>query len=259
MERVLLISVNELHESPYQGRLINVGSSENEKNELDSLKRSIKANGLMNPVIARAIETGYELVDGHRRVEAYKQLGIDKIACFVKNYTDSEAQVMSVVGNLQREDLSNIEKAIAFKKVLDHGIFKDKRDLSKAIGKDETYVGDLLNTVNMDQRIIDDLLKNKTTNDVRLLRTIRTVDKVDETQKSDKQWQLYQRFLAEGLSRFDVQNLVKNLKDKPEKLYSVNLSAQKIHISFHEKLPKNKRDLITKLLEEKMDEIMNSL
>ncbi len=115
--------------------------------------------------------------------------------------TDREAMILSVVGNLQREDLSPIEKAMAFRKLLDSGVFVDKKELSKSLGKDETYVGDVLNTLNMDQRIIDDILQNRTTDDVRLLRAIRQAGKTDKLQKSDEQMALYQEFKDKGLSR----------------------------------------------------------
>lgn len=255
METIQQISINDIIESVYQGRLIYL--SEKESNTtLESLKRSISESGLMQPVILRQSDGAYELVDGHRRIEACRQLGWEKISAIVKNYSEKDAQVMSVVANLQRDDLSNIEKALAFKKVLDKGVFKNKRDLSKAIGKDETYVGDLLNSVNMDQRIIDDLLQNKSTNDVRLLRSIRRVEKVNQDQISEKQWALYQRFLNEGLSRFEIQKLSKTTKEKPEKTYSVIRTAHKIHIELHDKLPVAKRDMIQKMIEEKMEEIM---
>ncbi|MCF8359997.1 MAG: ParB/RepB/Spo0J family partition protein [Prolixibacteraceae bacterium] len=259
MEHILAINVKDLHESPFQGRLMLKGDEGIRNKELENLKRSISETGLISPVIVRAKNEGYEVIDGHRRVEAYRQLGRKTIECIVKEYNDREAQAMSVAANLQREDLSNIEKALAFKKVLEQGIFKDKRELSKAIGKDETYVGDLLNTVNMDQRIIDDLLKNNTTNDVRLLRIIRKVEKVDENQVSEKQWLIYQQFKKEGLSRMEVQALVKAEKGQPEKPYTVILSANKFHIELNEKLPKKKRDKIREFLEEKMEEILNSL
>ena len=256
MKNVLHINLNSIKESPYQGRLINPADTSDEKSLLAGLKNSIQSSGLMQPVVLRAVDGGYELIDGHRRVEACRQLGWETIEAIVNEYSDKEAQVMSVVANLQRTDLKNIEKAIAFKKVLDQGIFKDKRELSKAIGKDETFVGDMINAANMDQRIIDDLLKNKTTNDVRLLRSIRRVEKVDENQVSEKQWELYQRFINENLSRFEIQKLSKTTKEGPEKSYSVTRTAHKIHIELHNKLPKDKREMIQKMLEEKMEEIM---
>ncbi len=92
-------------------------------------------------------------------------------------------------------------------------MFEDKRELSKAIGKDETFVGDLLNTLNMDKRIVDDLLKNKTTNDVRMLRAIRRVEPVNQVGYSEKQWEIYQRFLNENLSREEVLSLTRTATD----------------------------------------------
>ncbi len=114
----------------------------------------------MQPITVRQVGKEYEIIDGHRRAEAFRRFGKEEIPAIISNVSDREAQVMAVVTNLQREDLSNIEKAIAFQKILASGLFKDKREFSKSIGKDETYVGNLVNTVNMNQRIIDDLIQN---------------------------------------------------------------------------------------------------
>lgn len=256
MNNIKLISLSELKESPYQGRLIDTQERKEGATLLTSLISSIEQNGLMNPVVVRETDNGYEIIDGHRRVEAYRQMGREKIECRIKNYSDKEAQVMSVVGNLQRQELSSIEKAIAFKKVLNRGIFKNKQELSTAIGMDQTYVGDMINAVNMDQRIIDDLLTNKTTSDMRLLRAIRLVEKTDENQYSEKQWQLYQQFKNEGLTREEVQVKAKVSRQKPGKNYTVVQTPRRIHINLSEKLPRAKREMIQKMLEEKMEEIM---
>jgi ParB family transcriptional regulator, chromosome partitioning protein len=252
------IDLDQLHESAYQGRLL-PETTEEKLHRLESLMKSIELNGLMQPITVRKLDDGYEIIDGHRRVEATRELNKSQISAIVKNVTEREAQVLSIIGNLQRENLTNIEKAIAFKKILDSKIFKDKREFSKAIGMDETFVGDLINTVNMDSRIIDDLVTNKTTNDVRLLRAIRRVEDVDEEQYSEKQWAIYQAFKAKGLSRADVIELVRMSKEPPKKSYTVVKSAHKIHIEFHKKFTAPQRNLIRNMLDEKLAEIIKQV
>ena len=223
------------------------------------LAQNIKENGLLNPVIVRGVNDGYELIDGHRRLAAHKLNGEKKIEAVVKEADDRAAQVLSVVSNLQREDLNPIERAIAFSKILDAGIFKDRKELSQAIGKDQTYVGDLLNTLNMDKRIIEDLLKNKTTNDVRLLRAIRRSDKTDSDGLSDVQWSLYERFKKEGLTRAEVLQLSRNQKYEGEEAQlSLKFLPRRIEVDLPKKYDKKQRDIIANLLKQKIEEVLKS-
>jgi len=101
--------------------------------------------------------------------------------------------------------------------MIESGTFPDKKKLSASLGKDETYVGDVLNTLNMDKRIVDDLSKNNTIKDVRLLRAIRQIDDVDENQESQMQWDLYQNVVKNNLSRQQAANYLKELFQKKEK------------------------------------------
>jgi len=244
--------------SPYQGRLIPEHGEGNHKT-MKMLVESISRDGLMQPITVRPMGDKYEIIDGHRRVEAFRKLGNEKIPVMIKECSDKEAQVLSIIGNLQREELSNIERALAFVKILKTNIFKDKREFSKAIGRDETYVGDLLKTVNLDHRIISDLVKNKTTNDVKTHRAIRRVEPVNEHQKSEKQWKLYTEFREKGLSRAEVISLSKSEKDKPLSKFTVNLCAENIHIKFNEKLPRQQREMIRRKVEMEIERLMKEV
>jgi len=257
-EIITKIKLDKLNESPYQGRMIFI-DKENKKSEernIEILAQNIKENGLLNPVIVRKANGAYQLIDGHRRAEAVKILGYKTIDSIVKEMSEREAQVMTVVGNLQRKDLFNIEKAIAFRKILETGIFKDKRELSKAIGKDETYVGDLLSTLKLDQRIIDDLLKNKSTNDVRLLRAIRRIEETNEEGYSKKQWELYRQFLFEGLTRQDVFNITRERNADKEKLFSVVFKPRRIEISLNRKYNLEERKELLIALNNKLTDVL---
>ena len=256
-EVISKIKLTEIGESPYQGRMIFIeeGNEVSEEENIEMLAENIRENGLLNPVIVRKTEDQYQLIDGHRRMEAARLLGYNTIDGIVKDMTEREAQVMTVVGNLQRRDLFNIEKALAFRKILEAGIFSDKRELSKAIGKDETYVGDLLNTLKLDKRIIDDLLKNKSTNDVRLLRAIRRIEETNDTGYSKKQWELYRQFLYEGLTRQDVLNISRERDSEKEKAFTMIFKPRRIEISLNKIYPVKKRKELIAILDKKLTEI----
>lgn len=219
-ELLKIIKLQDIAESPWQGRLFDTetrGRFNPDATRVKQLADSIEKNGLMQPITVREVDGKYELVDGHRRVEAYKLLGLGNIKALVKPYSDREAQLFSIIGNLQRSNLNPIEQAVAFRKVLGSGLFKDKKELSAALGKDETYVGDVLNTLNMDDRIVNDLARTGAVQDVRLLRMIRRVEPADKNQTSYKQWALYQQVVKEKLNRKQLAELIRQNKAREKK------------------------------------------
>ncbi|TRZ53827.1 ParB/RepB/Spo0J family partition protein [bacterium] len=173
MNSIISVKLDQLAESPYQGRLISKPTKRGKTDDssLKNLMESIQSCGLMVPIQVRKLGSFYQIVDGHRRVEAFERLGIKEIDAIIKDCDDNKAQIYSVVVNLMRKNLSIIEKALAFKKILQAEDLT-QHELAHAIGKDDTFISDILNTLEMDQRIIDDLVPNKTTADVRLLRAI---------------------------------------------------------------------------------------
>ncbi|MDD2345403.1 MAG: ParB/RepB/Spo0J family partition protein [Bacteroidales bacterium] len=247
---IQLIPLDLIVESPWQGRLVSLFDLENSSGnitwQIDELKNSIEKSGLLHPVVLRKEAGRFQLIDGHRRVAAYKMLGKKNIEAIVKECTDKEAQSFSIIGNLQNRKLSPVEYAIAFKKILDNGLFKDQRELSKAIAKSDTYVADIIGVMKLDKRIIDDLITHQTINDIRMLRAIRRAGKVDENGKCNAQYTLYKRIIDEGLSRQTVLNLVTqkefiqtikvDYKLKPNaielRIPRNNLSPEKAHLFY---------------------------
>jgi ParB/RepB/Spo0J family partition protein len=231
------------------------------KSELDELADSIKETGLIQPITVRPLGEGYEIIDGHRRVGAMKKLGRGQIMATIKDVLEREAQIMHVIGNLQRKNLKPIEQALTCQKMLDTRIFKDKRELSKAIAKDETFVGDLLATLQMDSRIIEDLAKNNLIKDLRILRLIRLSSPVDKNGVSEAQWELYRKVLFSKMGRKELSVLLKKADKTPAlKTWNMKTSGKKVTISLETgKMDQPTRDRFMKLISEKMKEISDSL
>ncbi|PIX34362.1 MAG: hypothetical protein COZ59_07965, partial [Bacteroidetes bacterium CG_4_8_14_3_um_filter_31_14] len=156
-KNVQLILVDAIIDSPYQARFLSVTDLETKESDKETLElaASIEANGLLQPVTVRKAGEKFELIDGHRRVLAQKILKKQFIDAIVTDMNDKQAQLMGITANLQRKNLNLIELALAYKKMLDTDTFPDKKQLSASLGKDETYVGDVLNTLNMDKRIVE--------------------------------------------------------------------------------------------------------
>ena len=88
--------------------------------ENEELKESVKENGLLQPIIVRSFSAGtYEIISGHRRVEACKELGIQTVPAIVRDMSKDEAVIAMVDSNLQREHLLPSEKAFAYKMKLE--------------------------------------------------------------------------------------------------------------------------------------------
>lgn len=230
-KKIVTIKVDEIVDSPWQGRQVSVNSKE-ENAEMESLIESVNKYGQLHPVIVRKVDNNYELVDGHRRTLAAKILGVDEIEAIIIETDDKNTQLATIISNLERKNLHPIEKAIAYKKILDDGLFSSNAELAHAIGKTTAYVGEILNNLKLDNRIIDDLVKNRTISDSRMLRAIRKIGSVDSTGKSDKQWELYNRAARYNLSRDQLMQEVKSVKNKEKRVPAVLKKEYGNNISF---------------------------
>jgi ParB family chromosome partitioning protein len=86
--------------------------------ELESLAQSIGEQGIIQPLVVRRIEDGYELVAGERRLRACRMVGLERLPCIVKNITDAQLLEMSLVENIQRENLNPMEEAEAYHRMM---------------------------------------------------------------------------------------------------------------------------------------------
>ena len=119
---------------------------------LDELADSIKHVGLLEPIIVRPIDSDtYEVVVGERRYRAAQQAGLDKIPAIVTEYTDPEVMEINLIENIQREDLSAVEKGKICKELLDKfpKQYESKADLASKVGVSESSVADWLYTASM--------------------------------------------------------------------------------------------------------------
>ncbi len=112
--KLLLLSVEEIHPSPYQAR------SNFDQGEIDGLALSIQQNGLLQPISVRrdADFGGYELLAGERRLRACKQLAMRKIPAILCEYQDEQSASLSLLENLQRQDLNPFEQARGIKALI---------------------------------------------------------------------------------------------------------------------------------------------
>jgi ParB family chromosome partitioning protein len=154
-QEIELLDLSALRANPFQPR------REFDEEEIKSLAESIKAQGLLQPILVRQKENStYEIISGERRFRALKLLGKDQIPCMVKTgLSDREIMEMAIVENIQREDLNEIEKAEAYQKLLQEYDYTHDQ-LARQVGKSRTAVTNTLRLLGLPQEILQMVRKN---------------------------------------------------------------------------------------------------
>jgi len=147
-EKIVMIDIRKIRPNPVQPR-----KSFN-RESLDELANSIKEHGVIQPVILKPGSNGYILVAGERRVRAAKIAELTKVPAIIRDYNSIYLAELAIMENLQREDLSSIEEALAFKNAID--ILKlTHEELGTKIGKSRSYVTNVIGLLNLPASVID--------------------------------------------------------------------------------------------------------
>lgn len=137
-------------------------------NNIDDLAESIKQYGLLQPIIARPMETGYEVVAGNRRLAAAKLLKVRKISCHVIELSDKEAFEVGLIENLQHKTMNPIEESIAFKKYVQSYGWGGVSDLARQIGKSQEFVTKRIQLLLLPKEIQEEIIRQRITPSVAL-------------------------------------------------------------------------------------------
>jgi ParB family transcriptional regulator, chromosome partitioning protein len=125
--------------------------------KIEELSRTIHTHGIIQPIVVRQFEGNYEIIAGERRWRAMKKLGWDEAPAIIKNYSDTETASVALIENLQREELSPIEEAIAYGKLLElHNLTQEA--LAQRLGKGQSTVANKLRLLKLPQQIQESLL-----------------------------------------------------------------------------------------------------
>ena len=144
----VLLEIGDIKINPQQPRKIF------KEKELDELSRSIKENGIIQPLIVCKTDDGFELIAGERRLRAAKKADIEKVPVIIKRVTDRERMVMAIIENVQRSDLNCVEEALAYYQLMDD-FQLTQEELAKQIGKDRSSIANFLRILKLPRTVIE--------------------------------------------------------------------------------------------------------
>lgn len=174
--------------------------------ELNELVQSIKANGILQPIVVRRKGSKFEIIAGGRRFEAVKMLGWDKIPAVIKeNISDKESFVLAIVENLQRQNLNPLEEAYSFKRLTDD-FSLSLQDIADSLGKDKSTISNAMRLLKLPHEIREALRTGIISKGQ--ARTILSLDVEHE------QLALFHRILNEELTVRSVEEEVRKHKGK---------------------------------------------
>lgn len=221
------IKLSEIHPNPYQPRLVF------DQEKIEELAQSIREHGVFTPILVRKAVSGYQLIAGERRFRAAKLANLETIPAITLEFDDQQMMEISLIENIQREDLSVIEEAKAYQ-ILIEKLGLTQEELSKKVGKSRPHITNFLRLLSLPESVQNLLLNQSLTmGQVRPLINHENQTKVEE---------LAQLIVHKKLSARDVEKLMKPKKDKPHKVetdyrYVESLLRSKyqtkIHVSDH--------------------------
>ena len=214
MEEFKIVQIKDIQKNPYQPR------KEFSEEKIQELAQSIKENGLIQPIIVRKSPVlGYEILAGERRYRASIAAGLSEVPVIVKQLSDQDMMLHSIIENLQRENLNPIEEAKAYQSLIDKGF--THTEIAEKMGKSRPYITNLVRLLGLPKHIMTEVESGRLSQaHARLLIQL----------SSDKQDKLLNRIQTENLSVRQVEQILQKTKksSKKEKDHFVKEEEQKL-------------------------------
>lgn len=180
-----------------------------DEEKIAELAQSIKQYGIIQPIVVVKEDKGYSIIAGERRYRAAKFLELKEVPVIIKEIEEKDILELSLIENIQREDLNPIEEAITYKKLLSDIGFTQE-ELSKRIGKSRTAISNCIRLLNLDERVQSFLIEGVISEGHgRVLLSI---------EDKEKQFEIVQKIIDEQLSVRETERLIKqvDLDEKQE-------------------------------------------
>lgn len=209
-----------------------------DETKLQELAESIKEKGILEPLIVRRVAEGYELIVGERRWRAAQKAGLKEVPVLVKEAEAREALEISLIENLQRENLNPIEEAEAFKDWAEK-FNLSQVELAARIGKDRTTIANTLRLLKLPSEVKNQLRQNHITSGH--ARAILSIE------NRERQKELCNLIIQKGLSVREAETLAKRWSERPKKTASPDRKKGDLEIQLNSLQDSLRRQLGTKV------------
>lgn len=210
MSEVREVNISEIKVNPYQPR------SYFDDEAIQALAESIKENGLVQPITLRKVDDFYELIAGERRLRACMKLGLTAVPANIVEKSGEQSMYMSLIENIQREDLSSIEEAKAYLRIMQLNSMTQS-ELAEKIGKSQPSIANKIRLLNLNINV-QNAVEAKLISE-RHARAMLSLDKEEQNKVLDK-------VIKDNLTVSETEKLIKPKKIKPKtttKGYSRNV------------------------------------
>ena len=208
-KEIVLVPLEDIIPNRFQPRL------SFDEQGLNELAQSIKEHGIIQPLVLRKIGDKFEIIAGERRYKASYIAGLTEVPAVIINLNDNESAEVAIVENIQRKDLSPIEEAKSYKKLLDRG-YLTQDQLAGRMGKTQATVSNKLRLLNLDEDVQAALLNNKISE-----RHARSILRISD---KEKQKNVLNQILNKRLNVRDTENLVSEVLKKKKKDEFIHVS-----------------------------------
>jgi len=177
------------------------------ESEVLALADSIKNHGVIQPILVRPIGDKFEIIAGERRYKASVMAGLKEIPAIVRQLDDKQSAELALIENVQRKDLTPIEEALSYKKILDMG-YLTQEQLALKLGKKQSTIANKLRLLNLDEDVQNALLYEKISE--RHARSLLKLDKEDQKE-------MLKRIINERLTVRQTDLEIQKLLEEKEK------------------------------------------
>lgn len=191
-EEIIELNLSDLRPNPYQPRKIF------DEEGLKELADSIREHGVFQPIIVKKSIKGYDIIAGERRFRASKMVGLEKIPAIIRDFTDEQMMEIALLENLQRENLSVIEEALAYKAMIEH-LNLTQDELSRRVGKSRSHITNIIGLLRLPSSVQQMVSENRIT-----MGHARALSKLES---DDEIIRLANRIVDENLVVRDVENI----------------------------------------------------
>ena len=210
------IPINKVIPNPSQAR------NDFNTEKLEELVVSIREHGVVQPIVVRPLENGnFEIIAGERRWRACKIIGMEEIPAIMKKYSEIEATAVSLIENIQREDLNSLEEANAYKRLMNLYALTQE-DVSGMVGKSRSHISNVIRLLSLPEEIKIFLGNNSiTTGHAKALLSLN-----DE----ELQMKVVEKIIANNLSVRETEKLIKDIISENIKKQRDNPDKEKVYI-----------------------------